>query len=289
MIKTGQLVVTHVMNPKAMPRERLLGEMDPDTREWTDGVLTAAARQVVKEPLTTRSWVVCDGDVDPEWIESLNSVLDDNHLLTLPNGERINFGSNVNFLFETHDLRFASPATISRMGMIYLSDEDVDVKRVVKRWIKQQPEADRLQLSAWMEDLFYRALDHVLNNPNTEFVVRVSAGASAGACAACHCLVASLLLVVVAGVGAVARKAVWRWEVCVAGLVLNFAPHVMHCPNHHPPPTMTTTVGGHHDGGYGHERPEPRGRRQVAGRVRLRPHPGSGWQPGSGAAHGLRS
>ncbi|CAK4071541.1 unnamed protein product [Aphanomyces euteiches] len=123
MIQCGQLVKTHVMNPKSMPRERLLGHMDLDTREWHDGVLTDAARKVVKEPETTRSWIICDGDVDPEWIESLNSVLDDNHLLTLPNGERINFGPNVNFIFETHDLRFASPATISRMGMIFLSDE----------------------------------------------------------------------------------------------------------------------------------------------------------------------
>ena len=49
---------------------------------------------------------------------SLPTVLDDNHLLTLPNGERISFGPNVNFLFETHDLRFASPATVSRMGMV---------------------------------------------------------------------------------------------------------------------------------------------------------------------------
>lgn len=63
-----------------------------------------------------KSWLICDGDVDPEWIESLNSVLDDNHLLTLPNGERISFGNNVNFVFETHDLKFASPATVSRMG-----------------------------------------------------------------------------------------------------------------------------------------------------------------------------
>jgi len=60
------------------------------------------------------SWIVCDGDIDPEWIESLNSVLDDNRLLTMPSGERIQFGPNVNFLFETHDLSCASPATISR-------------------------------------------------------------------------------------------------------------------------------------------------------------------------------
>ena len=54
------------------------GHTDADTREWTDGVLTAAARLVAKQPLEQRSWIVCDGDVDPEWIESLNSVLDDN-------------------------------------------------------------------------------------------------------------------------------------------------------------------------------------------------------------------
>ena len=49
-----------------------------DTREWTDGVLTFSARQVVKEPGEVQSWIICDGDIDPEWIESLNSVLDDN-------------------------------------------------------------------------------------------------------------------------------------------------------------------------------------------------------------------
>ena len=99
---------------------QLLGHIDMDTREWSDGVLTNAARQVVREPLNVHSWIICDGDIDPEWIESLNSVLDDNRLLTMPSGERIQFGPNVNFLFETHDLSSASPATISRMGMIFL-------------------------------------------------------------------------------------------------------------------------------------------------------------------------
>lgn len=162
MEKVGVRVITHVMNPKSMPRERLLGIMDNDTREWTDGVLTAAARKVVVEPPEVRSWIVCDGDVDPEWIESLNSVLDDNRLLTMPNGERISFPPNVNFLFETHDLQFASPATISRMGMIYLSDEDVDVKRLVSKWLTEQEEDLRMTLQSWMDDLFYRALDWVL-------------------------------------------------------------------------------------------------------------------------------
>eukprot|EP01059_Diplonema_ambulator_P006458 TRINITY_DN16152_c0_g9_i2.p1 TRINITY_DN16152_c0_g9~~TRINITY_DN16152_c0_g9_i2.p1 ORF type:complete len:2158 (+),score=857.39 TRINITY_DN16152_c0_g9_i2:243-6476(+) len=133
-------VPLHVMNPKAMPRTQLLGNMDTDTREWTDGVLTAAARKVVKEPTdgTVRSWILCDGDVDPEWVESLNSVLDDNKLLTMPNGERIQFGPNVNFIFETHSLTFASPATVSRVGMIFLSEEDVDPKSAVSTWLAKQ-------------------------------------------------------------------------------------------------------------------------------------------------------
>ncbi|GMH82520.1 hypothetical protein TrST_g11065 [Triparma strigata] len=163
MVKCGQPVITHVMNPKAMPRQQLLGSMDLDTREWKDGVLTDAARRAVKEPAEIKTWIVCDGDVDPEWIESLNSVLDDNHLLTMPNGERIAFGDNVNFLFETHDLSFASPATVSRMGMIFLNDDDVDVRRLVTRWLNTQEEGLRMNLSSWIDDLFFRALEYVLN------------------------------------------------------------------------------------------------------------------------------
>ena len=51
MQKTGKVVKQYVMNPKAMPRTQLLGSIDMDTREWSDGVLTFAARQVVKEPI----------------------------------------------------------------------------------------------------------------------------------------------------------------------------------------------------------------------------------------------
>lgn len=162
--KQGQEVVRHFMNPKALDREKLLGHMDPDTREWFDGVLTAAARQVIREPTDVNSWVICDGDIDPEWVESLNSVLDDNRLLTMPNGERIKFGTNVNFVFETHDLSFASPATVSRMGMIFLSEENADVRALVSAWIRKQPAKAQDGLSKLMDAMFYKALDWVLDS-----------------------------------------------------------------------------------------------------------------------------
>uniref|UniRef100_A0A3Q4HAW8 Cytoplasmic dynein 2 heavy chain 1 n=1 Tax=Neolamprologus brichardi TaxID=32507 RepID=A0A3Q4HAW8_NEOBR len=170
--KTGKVVKQYTMNPKAMPRQQLLGHIDMDTREWSDGVLTHSARNVVKESQEVNSWIVCDGDIDPEWIESLNSVLDDNRLLTMPSGERIQFGPNVNFLFETHDLSCASPATISRMGMIFLSDEDIDVGALVKSWLKGQPEECHNNLENWLGDYFQRSLDWVLKQ--NDFVVETS-------------------------------------------------------------------------------------------------------------------
>mmetsp|Transcript_43856 Transcript_43856/g.42370 ORF Transcript_43856/g.42370 Transcript_43856/m.42370 type:complete len:282 (+) Transcript_43856:815-1660(+) len=171
--KMNTNIVTHIMNPKSMPRNQLLGLMNHDTREFNDGVLTASARAVIKEPTETLCWIVCDGDIDPEWVESLNSVLDDNHLLTLPNGERINFGDNVNFIFETNNLRFASPATVSRLGMIFLSEEDVDVSRITKTWLLRQDDKIQNKLSSWMDDIFYQALQWTLQRQDN-FVVETT-------------------------------------------------------------------------------------------------------------------
>ncbi|PIC50086.1 hypothetical protein B9Z55_000113 [Caenorhabditis nigoni] len=147
-------------NPKAVNRNKLLGNMDMDTREWTDGIITMAAREVQKDT-TVHHWIVCDGDIDPEWVEALNSVLDDNRLLTMPSGERIQFGSNVNFLFETDSLQFASPATVSRMGMIYISEEDVTPQGIVESWLAKNSEDVHAETATWLESHFWRCFKWV--------------------------------------------------------------------------------------------------------------------------------
>ena len=111
-----------IINPKSMHRTTLLGYIDEETREWHDGLLPFKSREASRgDDPGLFYWLIFDGDIDPEWVEALNSVLDDNKVLTLPSGERIDFDpKKINIIFEVTNLTHASPATISRLGQ-YLS------------------------------------------------------------------------------------------------------------------------------------------------------------------------
>ena len=76
-----------------------------------------------------------DGPVDAMWIESMNSVMDDNKILTLINGDRIPLTSSMSLLFEVEDLRVASPATVSRAGMIFVDQSEMGFGSFVESWL----------------------------------------------------------------------------------------------------------------------------------------------------------
>ena len=132
--------VCHIIDPKVISKESLYGNLDSTTREWTDGLFTSILRKVVdnlRGEDSKRHWIVFDGDVDPEWVENLNSVLDDNKLLTLPNGERLGLPPNVRIMFEVETLRYATLATVSRCGMVWFSDETVELDVLLERNLAQ--------------------------------------------------------------------------------------------------------------------------------------------------------
>ena len=104
-----------IINPKMIPVSELYGELDPVTRDWTDGLLSSIFREMNKplaEGKEERRYICYDGDVDALWVENMNSVMDDNKLLTLPNGERIRLQSFAAMIFEVGDLQYASPCLL---------------------------------------------------------------------------------------------------------------------------------------------------------------------------------
>lgn len=124
----------------------------------------------VRGELQKRQWIIFDGDVDPEWVENLNSVLDDNKLLTLPNGERLSLPPNVGahfshtavfflmslsqmvikawfsivviffflevrVMFEVQDLKYATLATVSRCGMVWFSEDVLSTDMIFNNFL----------------------------------------------------------------------------------------------------------------------------------------------------------
>ncbi len=101
-------------------------------------MFTSVLRKIIENirgESSKRHWIIFDGDVDPEWAENLNSVLDDNKLLTLPNGERLSIPSNVRIMFEVETLKYATLATVSRCGMIYFSDDVVSYEMIFYHYL----------------------------------------------------------------------------------------------------------------------------------------------------------
>ena len=105
-----------------------------------------------------QKWLIFDGPVDTVWIESMNSVMDDNKVLTLINGERISLPEQVSLLFEVADLSVASPATVSRCGMVYFDYKDLGYDPFIKSWLAKKPK----ELADILQDLLAKYLDAFL-------------------------------------------------------------------------------------------------------------------------------
>ncbi|XP_044939241.1 dynein axonemal heavy chain 2 isoform X6 [Mustela putorius furo] len=146
------------LNPKALSLGELYGEYDLNTNEWTDGILSSVMRTACADEKPDEKWILFDGPVDTLWIESMNSVMDDNKVLTLINGERIAMPEQVSLLFEVENLAVASPATVSRCGMVYTDYTDLGWKPYVQSWLEKRPKAEIEPLQRMFEKFISKML-----------------------------------------------------------------------------------------------------------------------------------
>ena len=138
----GTETIYDIVDPKAVTSDELFGCMNVKTKEWKDGVLSVMMRDMNKcqgkfKATQQFKWVILDGDVDPMWIESLNTVMDDNKVLTLVSQERIPLTPSMRLLIEVSNLRNATPATVSRGGVLYVNDTDISCRPYIDTWLSK--------------------------------------------------------------------------------------------------------------------------------------------------------
>uniref|UniRef100_A0A8B9JE38 Dynein axonemal heavy chain 10 n=1 Tax=Astyanax mexicanus TaxID=7994 RepID=A0A8B9JE38_ASTMX len=150
--RLGLLTKMYALNPKAMSVIELYGILDPVTRDWTDGILSNIFRDINRPTdKKERRYILFDGDVDALWVENMNSVMDDNKLLTLANGERIRLQNHCALLFEVGDLQYASPATVSRCGMVFVDPKNLRYAPYWQKWVNNRPPKEQADLRKLFE------------------------------------------------------------------------------------------------------------------------------------------
>ncbi|XP_076299453.1 dynein axonemal heavy chain 10-like [Lasioglossum baleicum] len=164
--RMGRPTKLYTLNPKACTVIELYGVLDPETRDWTDGLLSNIFRDVNKpldEDPNELRYILFDGDVDALWIENMNSVMDDNKLLTLANQERIRMLNHCSLLFEVGDLQYASPATVSRAGMVYVDPKNLGYEPYMDKWVRSKNESDQEQLNGMREKYVDGAIQLIIH------------------------------------------------------------------------------------------------------------------------------
>lgn len=155
----SEKVKVNTINPKSITIDQLYGGFDKISHDWSDGVLAKVIKDCATDKSGNRRWIMMDGPVDAVWIENLNTVLDDNKKLCLSSGEIVKFTPKMTMMFEVEDLLEASPATVSRCGMVYLNPEKLGWHPQVSPWLHSLPQT---LVANGREEIYHQLIEHFI-------------------------------------------------------------------------------------------------------------------------------
>jgi dynein heavy chain, axonemal len=182
-IAIGHVEATCIF-PKALTLAELYGQTGKGTAEsakWTDGLIPTMFRSEAQARAKAHSrpkvmFCIMDGPMDPDWSDKLSCTLEDGSGLKLPSLETLPGPELITFVFEGEDLKSASPATVSKCGIVHFSN-------AVNFWfqsaVTQAASWDSRILSQWVQldedafaagrDVFDALLEHLLG-PALRFI-----------------------------------------------------------------------------------------------------------------------
>ena len=134
--------------PRAITCDEMYGYLDSATGRWQMGIFASLWNKANNEARRSQStWVICDGPVEQGWTDNLSTALDNTKTLSLSNGDRISMASTTRLVFESEHMQNVTPHTASRLGIVFVSKEEVlweDIVEVHVRNVESMGEFEGL-------------------------------------------------------------------------------------------------------------------------------------------------
>ena len=135
-LSSNDKMKVEVINPKTLTIKQLYGYLD-SSQSWIHGVLSRILKDFSESLTSSNKFLIFDGPMDIEWMEGINTILDDNRELYLASGATISLDKSIKIMFEVENLKSATPGMINKCNIIYMQSLNWEI--IMKKYCEELP------------------------------------------------------------------------------------------------------------------------------------------------------